>query len=43
MDFANGAVLSQYIDEKWHLLAYRSRMLSKTKRNYEIHDKELLA
>ena len=41
-DFAIGAILSQYIDEKWHPVAYRSRMLSETERN-EIHDKELMA
>ena len=40
-DFANDAILSQYIDEKWHHVAYRSRMLSETERSYEIHDKEL--
>ena len=43
MDFANGTILSQYIDGKWHPVAYRSRMLSETERNYEIHDKELMA
>ena len=42
-DFANGAILSQHIDEKWHPVAYRSRTLSETERNYEIHDKELMA
>ena len=42
-DFANGAILSQYIDEKWHPVDYRSRMLSETERDYEIHDKELMA
>ena len=38
-----GAILSQYIDEKWHPVAYRSRTLSEMERNYEIHDKELMA
>ena len=42
-DYANGAILSQFIDGKWHPVAYRSRTLSETERNYEIHDKELLA
>ena len=44
-DFATGAVLSQLSaeDEKWHLVAYLSKSLSETKRNYEIHDKEMLA
>jgi hypothetical protein len=44
-DFATGAVLSQLSaeDEKWHLVAYLSKSLSKTEQNYEIHDKEMLA
>ena len=44
-DFATGAVLSQLSaeDEKWHLVAYLSKSLSDTERNYEIHDKEMLA
>ena len=42
-DYANGAILSQFIDSKWHPVAYRSRTLSETEHNYEIHDKELLA
>jgi len=44
-DFATGAVLSQLSaeDEKWHLVAYYSKSLSETERNYEIHDKEMLA
>ena len=42
-DFTNRAILIKYIDEKWHPVAYRSRMLSETERNYEIHDKELMA
>ena len=42
-DFVNGAILSQYVDEKWHLVACRSRILSETERNYEIHDKKLMA
>ena len=42
-DFANGAVLSQFIDGKWKPIAYRSQSLSDTERNYEVYDKELLA
>ena len=43
LNYANGATLSQYIDSKWHQVAYQSRTLSETECNYEIHDKELLA
>jgi len=44
-DFATGAVLSQLLaeDGKWHPVAYLSKSQSKTERNYEIHDKEMLA
>lgn len=42
-DFALGAVLSQLQDEKWHPLAYFSKSLNETERNYEIYDKELMA
>ena len=42
-DFANGAVLSQLIDNKWHPVAYRSEFLTPTEQNYFIYDKELLA
>jgi hypothetical protein len=44
-DFATGAVLSQLSSEdgKWHPVAYYSKSLSETERNYEIHDKEMLA
>jgi len=40
-----GVVLSQLSaeDDKWHPVAYFSKSLSKTERNYEIHDKEMLA
>jgi hypothetical protein len=43
-DFATGAVLSQLLTEngKWHPLAFLSKSLSETERNYEIHDKEML-
>ena len=44
-DFASGAVLSQKLpgEEKWHLVAFYSKSLSPVERNYEIHDKEMLA
>jgi len=44
-DFATGAVLSQQspVDDKWHPVAYYSKSLSAVERNYEIHDKEMLA
>jgi hypothetical protein len=44
-DFATGAVLSQQSpnDGKWHPVAFLSKSLSAVERNYEIHDKEMLA
>jgi len=44
-DFATGAVLSQQstTDRKWHPIAFYSKSLSSMERNYEIHDKEMLA
>ena len=44
-DFATGAVLSQQstTDGKWHPIAFYSKSLSSMERNYEIHDKEMLA
>ena len=44
-DFATGAVLSQpnSDDNKWHPAAFLSKSLSPVERNYEIHDKEMLA
>ena len=44
-DFATGAVLSQQCTEdgKWHPVAFLSKSLSPVERNYEIHDKEMLA
>ena len=44
-DFAIGAVLSQESanDGKWHPVAFLSKSLSEVERNYEIHDKEMLA
>jgi len=44
-DFASGAILSQQLpgEEKWHPVAFYSKSLSSVERNYEIHDKEMLA
>jgi len=44
-DFATEAVLSQQsmMDGKWHPIAFYSKSLSSMERNYEIHDKEMLA
>jgi len=44
-DFATGAVLSQQLttDGKWHPVVFYSKSLSSVERNYEIHDKEMLA
>ena len=30
-------------DDKWHPVAYYSKSLNAVERNYEIHDKEMLA
>jgi len=45
LDFATGVVLSQQLttDGKWHPVAFYSKSLSSVERNYEIHDKEMLA
>jgi len=45
LDFATEAVLSQQLtaDGKWHPVAFYSKSLSSVERNYEIHDKEMLA
>jgi len=43
-DFAIGEVLSMKCeDEKWRPVAYISKLLNEAKRNYKIHDKEMLA
>jgi len=43
-DYATGGVLSmKYKDEKWRPVAYVSKSLNNTEKNYEIHDKEMLA
>jgi len=41
--FALGCILSQYLGKLLHLVAFHSRKLNDAERNYEIHDKELLA
>jgi len=43
-DFATEEVLSiKCEDERWRLVAYISKSLNEAERNYEIHDKEMLA
>jgi len=43
-NFATVGVLSiKCEDSKWRLVAYISKSLNETERNYEIHDKEMLA
>ena len=43
-DFVTKGVLSMKCeDEKWRLVAYISKSLNEAERNYEIHDKEMLA
>jgi len=42
-DIALGCVLSQYQGSPLHPLAFHSPQLNSVERNYEIHDKELLA
>jgi len=42
--YAIGGVLSmKYKDGKWRPVAFLSKSLNKMERNYEIHDKEMLA
>ena len=42
-DYATGGVLSMECkDRKWKLVAFLSKSLNETERNYEIHDKEML-
>ena len=44
LDYAVGGVLSmEYEDRLWRPVAFLSKSLNKTERNYEIHDKEMLA
>ena len=43
-DYTTGRVLSvKGEDGKWRLVAFISKLLNDTERNYEIHDKEMLA
>jgi hypothetical protein len=42
-NFGIGAILSQQQNGFWHLVTFMSKTLTKTERNYEIYDKELLA
>ena len=43
-DFAMGGMLSmKYEDKRWRPVAYISKSLNEAERNYEIHDKEMLA
>ena len=44
-DFASGGVLLQLSkdDGKWHPVSFLSKSLSPVERNYDVHDKELLA
>jgi len=43
-NFATEGVLSiKCEDNKWRPVAYISKSLNETERNYEIHDKEMLA
>jgi len=42
LDYAMGGVLSvKEEDEKWRPVAFISKSLNDTERNYEIHDKEM--
>ena len=44
LDFATGGVLSiEFKNRKWRPVAYLLKLLNKTERNYEIHNKEILA
>ena len=35
-------VLSQFVDGKWHPIAYHSKAVSETEHNYKIYNKEML-
>ena len=42
-DYITGEVLSmEYEDELWRPVAFLSKSLNETKKNYEIYDKEML-
>jgi len=38
-----GVLLMKYEDKKWKLVAFISKLLNEAERNYEIHDREMLA
>src|SRR5277367_1375022 len=42
-DYAIGSVLSQLQKGKWHPVAFLSKSLNSTERNYEIYDREMMA
>ena len=43
LDYATRGVLSMECeDRKWRLVAFLSKSLNETERNYKIHDKEIL-
>ena len=43
-DYAIGRVLSMECEDRlWRPVTFLSKLLNKTERNYEIHDKEMLA
>jgi len=43
-DYMTVEVLSiEYEDRQWRLVAFLSKFLNETERNYKIHDKEMLA
>ena len=43
-DYATGEVLSMECEDKlWRLVAFLSKSLNEMERNYEIHNKEMLA
>ena len=43
-DYATGGVLSMECENRlWRLVAFLSKLLNETERNYEIYDKEMLA
>ena len=42
-DYALGCILSQFHGNRLHPVAFHSRKLSPAERNYDIHDKEVLA
>jgi len=42
-NYTTGRVLSmEFEDGRWRLVAFLSKLLNETKRNYKIHDKEIL-